>query len=226
MSTISSTDDVFASLGLSREHQQKAPHDATELGLETFLQLMVTQLNNQDPFEPMDNGAFLGQIAQFGTVSGLDKLNDAFGGLAANLTSDQALQAGALVGRNVLAPLETGYLAPDASIKGRVELASAASGVTVRITDQAGQLIRELPLGPHVAGNLEFSWDGMTHDGRYAAPGLYAIGVQAEHSSGTLELQPQLYAAVDSVSVNRGGGLTLNLAGLGAVPFDKITEIR
>lgn len=226
MSTINSTDDVFSTLGLTREFEQQGTNDAAELGLETFLELMVTQLNNQDPFEPMDNGEFLSQIAQFGTVSGLDDLNASFNGLSASLTSDQALQAGALVGRKVLAPSGTGYLATGASIDGRVELESTATGVTALITDQSGQLIRELHLGTHPPGDLEFSWDGTTNDGVVAEPGFYDVRVQAEHSSGTLDLQTQLYAAVDSVSLNRGGGLTLNLAGLGAVPFDSIKEIH
>lgn len=226
MSTITSTDDVFSALGLTRELEQRRTNDPAEMGLETFLELMVTQLNNQDPFEPMDNGEFLSQIAQFGTVSGLDDLNEAFDGLSASLTSDQALQAGALVGRHVLAPIETGHLAAGGKIDGRVDLENSATDVVVRVTDQAGQLIRELPLGSREAGGLEFSWDGLTDAGVYAAPGRYKVRVQAERSTGTVDLQTQLYAPVESVSVNRGGGLTLNLAGLGAVPFDTITEIH
>lgn len=225
MSTIPPTDDMFSTLGLTRDYDQQRTSDATELGLETFLKLMVTQLNNQDPFEPMANGEFLGQIAQFGTVSGLGDLNASFDALSASLTSDQALQAGALVGRKVLAPIRTGYLEAGGIIDGRVDLEEAATDVVVRVTDQAGQLVRELPLGNRQAGALEFSWDGLTDAGDYAAPGKYDIRVQAEHSSGSVELQTKLYAPVESVSINRGGGLTLNLAGIGEVLFDEVKQI-
>jgi len=83
-----------------------------DLGLNDFFKLMVTQLKNQDPMKPLENGEFLSQIAQFGTVSGIDKLNKTFEGLAANLTSGQAIQAGNLIGREVLVPGGVAALAP------------------------------------------------------------------------------------------------------------------
>ena len=81
-----------------------------ELGQEDFLTLMISQFRNQDPFEPMDNGDFLGQLAQFGTVSGIENLNSAFAGLAGSIQSEQALQAANLVGRDVLAATDIGPL--------------------------------------------------------------------------------------------------------------------
>ena len=88
MSGINTQEDFFANLGLSApESQATATNKAEELGLNTFLKLMVTQLNNQDPFKPMENGEFLGQIAQFGSVTGLEKLNQNFESLAASITS-------------------------------------------------------------------------------------------------------------------------------------------
>jgi flagellar basal-body rod modification protein FlgD len=226
MSSISATDDLFATLGLSREPEQRSGNDATKLGLETFLKLMVTQLNNQDPFEPMDNGQFLGQIAQFGTVSGLNDLNEAFSGLSANLTSGQALQAGGLVGRRVLVPLETGNLESGEALRGQVELNESAADVVVRVSDTYGQLVRELHVGPHEAGPIDFAWDGLTDTGDYAPPGRYQVRVEAERSSGAEVLQTRLYATVDSVSLGGSGGLTLNLAGLGPVPFNNVNEIH
>ncbi len=226
MSTITATDDLFAALGLSRLQQVQATNDPNELGLDTFLKLMITQLNNQDPFEPMDNGQFLGQIAQFGTVTGLDKLNNAFAGLATDLTSGQALQAGALVGRDILAPLDTGRLTEGGSVRGRADLAAPAADLVVRVTDPAGQLVREIHLGAQTSGEIDFTWDGMRDDGAFATPGLYTLRVQAEHNDGAEDLQTQLYARVDSVSLGGVDGLTLNLAGLGAVPFSSVRQIH
>ena len=226
MTTISGTDDLFASLGLSRELESEKTNDPSELGLETFLQLMVTQLNNQDPFEPMDNGQFLSEIAQFSTVSGLDKLNTSFSDLSSNLTSGQALQAGALVGREILAPVDIGRLDAGGAIRGQATLAGYSSDVVVRISDHAGQLVRELHLGAHESGAVDFTWDGKNDAGDFADPGLYSVRVEAVRGDGTEDLQTQLYATVDSVSFGANSGLTLNLQGLGSIAFDNITQIH
>ena len=101
---ISAFDDAF-----SAPPSQKAPD---ELGQEDFLTLMVTQFQNQDPFEPMDNGDFLGQLAQFSTVSGIDSMNSGFAGLEGALRDEQALQAANLVGRTIVAETDVAFYPP------------------------------------------------------------------------------------------------------------------
>ena len=100
---------------------------------------MVTQFQNQDPFEPLDNGDFLGQLAQFSTVNGISSLNDSFAGLADSMQGEQVLQAANLVGHKVLAENDVGLLARrNGSISGAVDLGSSVSNVEVEITDAAG----------------------------------------------------------------------------------------
>jgi hypothetical protein len=84
-----------------------------KLGQEQFLKLMITQLNNQDPFKPLESGEFLGQLAQFGTVSGIQDLQQSFQGLAGSMQSNQALQAAGLVGRSVYVPAQEAWLPPE-----------------------------------------------------------------------------------------------------------------
>lgn len=226
MSTISSQDDLFASLGLaSQASGTNATNRVDELGISTFLKLMVTQLNNQDPFKPMENGEFLGQIAQFGSVSGLDKLNNSFESLSASLTSGQALQAGSLVGRDVLAPVDTAYMNPGEAVRGQVELEQSSPQVTVRVTDQVGQLVRELPLGTAPPGALKFSWDGMDDLGNSVAPGYYRFEVQALQGDRPVTLQTKLFSRVESVNLSGISGLTLNLEGLGPIAFNNVQQI-
>jgi len=226
MSTISSQQDLYASLGLATPGGAAGPtNNANELGLNTFLKLMVTQLNNQDPFEPMDNGQFLGQIAQFASVTGIEQLNENFESLAGSITSGQALQAGSLVGHQVLVPVDTGYLMPGGSLSGQVRLDQSSPQVTVRITDQVGQLVREMPLGSAAAGDFKFAWDGMDDSGAYAAPGLYRIQVEALQNDRAEILQTQLFANVESVNLDGSNGLTLNLEGLGPVSFNNVQQI-
>ena len=198
-----------------------------QIGLEQFLEIMTTQLKHQDPLEPMDNGEFLGQIAQFGTVTGIENLNQSFSSFSDSVTNGQALQAGSLVGRNVLAPVNTGYLEAGSAIRGRVDLPSSASGVEITITNQYGQLVRTLNMGSHPSGPLEFSWDGINDAGDYAQPGSYNITVTAKRGFTNETLQTQLYNRVHSVTMGNGGnGLTLNLAGSGQLPFSQVTAIQ
>ena len=224
--SINTQEDLFANLGLSSQKVSSGPqNDASDLGLNTFLKLMVTQLNNQDPFKPMENGDFLGQIAQFGSVTGLEKLNQNFEELAGSITSGQALQAGSLVGREILAPIETGYLSPGGSVRGQVNLSQSSPQVTVRISDQVGQLIREIPMGTAPSGNLNFTWDGMDDFGNYAPPGHYRVRVEAVQNDRTVDLQTKIFSRVESVNLNGRSGLMLNLEGLGPIAFNNVQQI-
>ena len=226
MSIISSDQDLFSSLGLASEQAStRGTNNANELGLNTFLKLMITQLNNQDPFKPMENGEFLSQIAQFGSVSGLDKLNQNFEELAASLTSGQALQAGTVVGREVLAPSDAGYLAPGGTVRGRVQLDKDSPEVTLRVSDPYGQLVREMPLGAAPAGQLDFNWDGLDDTGTYATPGVYRMEVSAVIDDRPVTLHTKMFARVESVNLNGRDGLTVNLEGLGPMAFNNVQQI-
>jgi len=228
MTTIQSSNDAYAALGLAPpEAQGASKQDASSLGLDTFFKLMITQLNNQDPSDPVDNGEFLGQIAQFGTVSGLDQLNQQFSDLSGTLTSGQALQAGSLVGHEVLAPIDTGRLTTGGNIRGQVELDASAQDVVVSVTDQTGQLIKEMRLGPQQSGPVAFSWDGSTDRGDYAAPGLYTVRVQSQRGDSAEDQQTNLFADVESVSLGASNtDLRLNLQGLGSIALRQVTQIH
>jgi flagellar basal-body rod modification protein FlgD len=196
-----------------------------QLGQAQFLSLMVAQLKNQDPMQPMQNGEFLGQMAQFGTVSGIQDLQKSFGSLATALQSNQALMASSLVGRTVLAPGSNGYLAAGSTFGGAVDLPTASADVVVNITDSSGQLVQRLDLGAQTAGTVRFAWDGMTATGAPAMPGVYKVSAQA--LNGTQQYAPNtlMEARVDSVSLGGSNGLTLNLAGLGAVNLSDVKQI-
>ncbi len=196
-----------------------------ELGQEDFLKLMTTQLQNQDPMKPMENGDFLSQIAQFSTVTGIGDLQKSFESLSESLVSNQALQAATLVGRKVLAPTGTAALAQGGSIQGSVELPSASSSVVVNIYDGAGQVIRRLDLGSQAAGPVSFQWDGLMDDGQYAPPGNYLVGAEAGFDGRTEAIETLIASEVRSVTVGNGGGLLLDLAGSGPLEFSQVRQI-
>ena len=199
----------------------------TSLGQEQFLKLMTTQMTHQDPTKPMQNGEFLSQMAQFGTVSGIQDLQQSFKDFAASISSDQALQAASLVGRTVSAPSGEGLLAAGGEIKGTVDLPASSSNVNLKILDPVtGDVIGTKSLGAQSAGPVPFVWDGMNDKGNLAHPGVYKVQVEAGIDGINTVLQPEIHSRVESVSMDSGkNGLQVNLSGLGAVGFNQIKQI-
>ena len=164
----------FSQLGLSStaEGNNKAND---ELGQTEFLELMTTQLKFQDPLKPMENGEFLAQMAQFGTVSGINELNSNFNAMSASFQSNQALQASTLVGRRVMVPADTTYLKDSGSVQGAIELDQAASSVTLSVQDASGQIVHRLDLGLQQEGLVNFEWDGLNQNGDRLPAGEYML---------------------------------------------------
>jgi len=222
MQDLNSISDL-SNLGIATQ-QPSAKND--ELGQEDFLRLMITQFTNQDPFKPMENGEFLGQIAQFGTVSGIQELQSSFNALSESLYSDQALQASGLVGRTVLARLDSGALSPGGTISGAVDVPSGTPSLKIEIVDASGQVVRHMDLGAQSAGLASFEWDGITDGGKVAAPGVYSINATVSSDGATFAAETLVAAAVESVTLARAGsGLTLNLAGMGQLPLSQVRQI-
>ncbi len=217
--------DTYKDLGLATV--DKAKKQEQSLQQEQFLELLTTQLTHQDPLKPMENGEFLGQMAQFSTVSGIQDLQASFKEFASSISSDQALQAASLVGRQVLAPSSEGLLAAGGTISGRFELPASTSEVKLKIVDAlSGEVVRTVGLGDQAAGEVAFEWDGMTSDGEFADPGLYRVEVEANIDGENTALQTQIKSAVESVTMaNASHGLQVNLAGLGAIDFNQIKQI-
>jgi flagellar basal-body rod modification protein FlgD len=197
------------------------------LGQDEFLKLMTTQMTHQDPTKPMDNTQFLTQMAQFGTVSGIQDLQQSFKDFSASISSDQALQAASLVGRSVSVPSDQGILAAGGDIKGTVELQSGSANVTLKILDPVtGDVIKTQSLGGHSAGMMPFAWDGMNDNGNPANPGVYKVQVETDVNGVSTALQPDIQSRVESVSMGSGNnGIQVNLPGLGAVNFNQIKQI-
>jgi flagellar basal-body rod modification protein FlgD len=217
--------DAYKGLGLSTI--DAAAPKKKGLGQEQFLKLMTAQMTHQDPTKPMQNGEFLAQMAQFGTVSGIQDLQQSFKDFATSISSNQTLQAAGLVGRMVSAPSEQGLLAAGGEIKGTVDLPTSSAQVNLKILDPVtGDVIGTKSLGEQSAGPVPFVWDGINNNGNLAHPGVYKVQVEANIDGVNTVLQPTLQARVESVSMDNGkNGLQVKLAGLGAVSFNQIKQI-
>ena len=132
-----------------------------ELGKNAFLELMVAQLNNQNPLEPTDNQAFVAQLAQFSSVEGIDNLNSTAESMMSQLNSTSALQASSLVGQSVIVDgNETGLLMGGGIVSGYSELQASAANMRLQIKSKSGELLEQIPLGNHGAGPMSIRWDG------------------------------------------------------------------
>ncbi len=205
--------------------QKTEEKDEGELLLEDYLALMTKQLQNQDPLEPMDNGDFLGQIAAFGTVSGIGDLNTSFDSFSKSMQSDQALQGSALVGRSVLVPSSIGAMTADEGLKGRINVSESVADLKVQIFTETGALVRTLDMGA-ASGDTQFIWDGFDDSGVALAPGTYQFKATGTVDGENTAFATATIAKVDSVLVGGASqGLVMNLAGIGAVPFSEAQEI-
>ncbi len=197
-----------------------------QLGQEDFLTLMITQFRNQDPFEPMDNGEFLGQLAQFSTVNGIESLNSSFAGLSSAMQDNQALQAAGLVGNRVLAVTDIGHVESGGTLRGAIELATSAGNVQIDITDESGQLVKTLELGQQPAGLVDFEWDGIDAQGEAAATGLYQLSARVVRGTETENVPTVIESRIASVTLGQfGSGMTLNMEGGLEMPLGQVYRI-
>ena len=199
-----------------------------ELGKDQFLELLVAQMNNQDPLSPQENGEFIAQLAQFSTVEGISNLNTSMESLLSGYQSSQALQASSMVGRTVIVPADQAVVDTEAGLEGQLALQQNSTNVFVNIYDQAGSLVKTINLGSQEAGMHDFTWDGTDASGNLAEPGIYTVEAMASIDGKNTQMATLLPANVDSVSLGAGGSgeMLLNVAGLGSISLSNVYAIK
>lgn len=222
---MSTVDGVSSSSVLDKyQVKQDSATQNKELGKDQFLNLLVAQLNNQNPLEPQGNGEFIAQLAQFSTVEGVEKLNSSMETILSGYQSSQALQASSLVGRKVIVPVDKAVVDTSESFKASAVLPTSSSNVYVNVYDTSGAVVSRINLGEQKAGNVSFIWDGKDASGNVMKPGTYRFEAQATYGNETKGLYTLLPANVDSVTLG-GNELMLNLAGVGNVPLSQVQVI-
>lgn len=220
MTTVTgTTDNPYAGYGLGVDNSKKS----AALGQADFLQLMTEQLKNQDPLKPLDSQQFLGQLAQFSTVQGIDQMNSAMGAMASVMENDQALRAAALVGHEALVDASSLGLAAGKGVNGEI-VATSAGPMQVEVVDGSGQVVRRMTVDAPSAGNVAFSWDGRDDNGHATPAGTYTVRATAGTGENAEALDVRVAAHIDSVSIE-ASGLVLNLAGMGSVPLSTVRRI-
>ena len=210
--------DPFAALNAGSSGKAATANEAGSA--DRFLKLLVTQLQNQDPLNPMDNAQITSQMAQINTVSGIEKLNTGVLGLSSQFVQMQALQGAGLVGRDVT--LVGNHLdLRDGTASGGFELASTADSVKVEVLSGAGHVLDTIDLGAQAAGRHAFAWPaaGLAADTELRFRVTATLGTQAINS--TLLMRDQVEAASTA-----GGGLTLQTRHAGDVAYRDIVAFN
>jgi flagellar basal-body rod modification protein FlgD len=184
-----------------------------------FLTLLVAQLKNQDPMNPMDNAQMTSQMAQINTVSGIQQVNDTLKGMASQFTALQVLQGSSMVGHKVL--VDSSTLTVSAGVaSGAVDLAGNAEAVKVEILSPAGQVLDTLNLGALDAGRHAFAWDASAYTGT-GDPSFRVTATLGGQAITTTSLAQDTVASVGSTN----GAMTVQLQGRSAVAYDSIKAI-
>jgi len=188
-----------------------------------FLKLLVTQMKNQDPLNPMDNAQVTSQMAQLSTVSGIDKLNVTLQALSSSMTSNQSVQAASMIGHGVLVP-GNGVDLASGNAFGGFELTESADRVNITIKDKAGALIRDIQLGVQPAGTGHWQWDGLDNNGAKVSDGSYTFAVNADQSGKKTDVPGLQFGMVNSVSQGKQG-VTLSVGQLDGIAISQVKQI-
>lgn len=189
-----------------------------------FMKLLVAQMQNQDPMNPMDNAQMTSQLAQLNTVSGISQLNTTLSSVLSSFQSSQTMQASSLIGREVLVPISKLQLAKGQASMG-VELNQSVESLKLTVLDSAGQTLRSIDLGPQAAGLKPLSWDGVTDAGATAADGGYSFKIEAMANGQKVTATALSTAQVSGVTLS-SNSVFLNLPGMADVALADVRQVR
>lgn len=218
--------EISGNLFTDVNNKASSPQKSQALGQQDFLKLLITQMSYQDPMDPQDPGDFVSQMAQFGTVDGVNRLNDSFSQMNTQLQSNQALHASAMVGRKVHVQSNAGVLDNQQGLHGSINLAEPATNLTVSFKNSQGETVKQLSLGAKSAGMVDFTWNGIDHEGKALPGGKYSMTAEANVAGKKMALPTNAVSNVDSVTLGQGGqGIMLNLRGVGTVKMSDVEKI-
>ncbi|WP_432719761.1 flagellar hook assembly protein FlgD [Jeongeupia wiesaeckerbachi] len=203
----------------------KAKDSAVDMQ-QSFLKLLITQMQNQDPMNPMDNAQTTSQMAQINTVTGIQQLNTTMMQMMAGMAGSQSLQAVSVVGKDVMAPIKeiSNYTGPGGFDLG-VVLPTGHTGTKVSILDSAGNVVDTVDVGASQSGYTHVNWDGKLPDGTDAPPGSYHVRATTELGGKGQEIDVFGWQKVESVTFSATGP-RVQLAGGKIIDFADIAQLR
>ncbi len=220
---IETVNTIPAGMRTLQENQQAEVKRTSTLGQDDFLKLLTTQLQYQDPMEPMENGEFLGQMAQFSTVTGITEMQASLENMVSAFQGSQMSNSAAMIGKQALVDGSWASL-KDGQLGGAVTLDTAVNDLQIAIKDESGLVVANLPLGAQMPGTKEFFWNGTMSNDKIAPSGDYYIEASSVRDGINSMPATQVYGTVESVQI-KNGEVTLNVSGQGNVTFDQVNRL-
>ena len=219
---------IFDKLGINQAKQNPELGAKQTLGQDDFLKLMTTQLQNQDPFAPMENGDFIAQMAQFSTVSGIQDVNDSLSGLAGEYEKARIATAASLLGHSVLLPGNIVRPDENGEIHGVLDLPQARSYTTINFSDPVtGEMIHSQAIGAIPSGLNGFSWTNIPDELKHR-DNKFKIEALVDFGEGAQSLSPSIFAEILSASAGGAsdGTITIDLEDYGTVDVSTIEKFK
>ena len=217
---------ILNKLGINSSKEANAPKIKDQLGQEDFLKLMTTQLQNQDPFAPMENGEFIAQMAQFSTVTGINRMDESLKNVAAKLGETRIATAANMLGHSVLVPGKIARTDDEGSVNGVIDLPSAATNVNVVFKSQSGDIIDTINLGNQSSGLVGFAWHGAPKEMTDNDDPIF-VEAYANTGKGMEGVNSSIFAEVLSSSAGNGdSGVMLDVRDYGTISANEVIKFR
>ena len=217
---------ILNKLGINSSEKANIPKAKDQLGQEDFLKLMTTQLQNQDPFAPMENGEFIAQMAQFSTVTGITSMDESLKNVAAKLGETRIATAANMLGHSVLVPGKIARADDDGSVNGVIDLPSASTNVNVVFKSQNGEIIDTINLGNQSSGLVGFAWHGAPKDMIDNDEPIF-VEAYANSGKGMEGVSSSIFAEVLSSSAGDGdSGVMLDVRDYGTISANEVIKFR
>ena len=217
---------ILNKLGINSSEKSNVPKAKDQLGQEDFLKLMTTQLQNQDPFAPMENGEFIAQMAQFSTVTGITSMDESLKNVAAKLGETRIATAANMLGHSVLVPGKIARADDDGSVNGVIDLPSASTNVNVVFKSQNGEIIDTINLGNQSSGLVGFAWHGAPKDMIENDEPIF-VEAYANSGKGMEGVSSSIFAEVLSSSAGDGNsGVMLDVRDYGTISANEVIKFR
>ena len=217
---------ILNKLGINSSEKSNMPKAKDQLGQEDFLKLMTTQLQNQDPFAPMENGEFIAQMAQFSTVTGITSMDESLKNVAAKLGETRIATAANMLGHSVLVPGKIARADDDGSVNGVIDLPSASTNVNVVFKSQNGEIIDTINLGNQSSGLVGFAWHGAPKDMIENDEPIF-VEAYANSGKGMEGVSSSIFAEVLSSSAGDGdSGVMLDVRDYGTISANEVIKFR
>ncbi len=220
-----SLNSILDKLGIRSSENSRA-EKKDSLGQEDFLKLMTTQLQNQDPFSPMENGDFIAQMAQFSTVTGITEMSESLKSLSGQLGEFRIATATNMLGHSVLVPGTTARPDANGEIHGVIDLPQASSATNISFSNSTGEVMHNIDLGAKASGLVGFSWTSIPAD-ILAQNQTLTVKAYMNDSSGRAEIKPSVFAEVMAASAgSEKTGVVLDVKDYGSVKATEVPTFR